>query len=252
MACLSWLAHSQWLLGYPDQALHTSRAAVAWARELAHPFSQAFALAFASMFHHFRRDVQSSQEFAAEAIALSTEQGFPYWAGEAAIYQGWAQAEQGQTREGIARIRQGLKLYRSTGAGAVVPLFLVILADSYQKVGHITEGLAALTEALALVAKTGEGWYEAEIHRLKGELLLLQGADETEVERNFRQAIQVARQQSARSLELRAAMSLGRLWQKQGKREPARQMLEGIYRWFTEGFDTVDLRDAKELLDELT
>jgi predicted ATPase len=251
MACLSWLAHSLWFLGYPDQALQRSQEAVAWARELAHPFSQAFALTFASMFHHFQRDVQSSQEFADEAIALSTEQGFPYWAGEGAIYRGWALAEGGQIREGLAGIRQGLTLYRSTGGGAVVPLFLAILADSYRKAGHITAGLDTLTEVLALIEETGERWYDAEIHRLKGELLLLQGADEAEVERQYRQAMKVARQQSAKSLELRAAMSLSRLWQKQGKRKQAREVLEGIYGWFSEGFDTPDLKEAKTRLKEL-
>jgi predicted ATPase len=255
MACLSWLAISLLSLGYPDQALQTSRAAVAWAQELAHPFSQAFALTFASLFHHFRRDVQFVQAVAERALALSTEQGFPFFAAWATVYQGWALAERGQTKEGIARIRQGLAACRATGAGTVIYYFRGILADLYGKVGRIEEGLAEVTEALSLVEKTGDRIYEVEEHRLKGELLLLQGADETEVEWYYQKAIQVARQQNAKFWELRATVSLGRLWhslRSQDKSARARERLEEIYGWFTEGFDTPDLMEAQALLKELS
>jgi predicted ATPase len=169
------------------------------------------------------------------------------------ILLGWALAEQGQGEEGIAQIRKGLASWQATGAELYRPYWLALLAEAYGKVGKIEEGLAVLTEALDAAHKNGERYYEAELYRLKGELLLVLSAEnQSEAEVCFRQAIDIARQQSATSLELRAVTSLSRLLQKQGKKEDARKILAEIYGWFTEGFDTGDLREAKTLLQGLS
>ena len=190
------------------------------------------------------------------------------------MYRGWALAEQGQGEEGIAQIRQGLTAYRATGAEMAVPYFLALLAEAYGKVGKAEQGLAALRDAFAQVEQTGERVYEAELYRLKGTLTLQSQASfkrvsnksqtsqdksentnpqagEQEAEEYFLKAIDIARQQQAKSLELRATVSLTRLWQQQGKTKQAHNVLLDIYGWFTEGFDTKDLQEAKTLLEEL-
>jgi TOMM system kinase/cyclase fusion protein len=249
--CLSFGAWALWYLGYPDQALRSIHDALTLAQELSHPFSHAFALAFAAWLHQLRREGQAAQERAAAAIALSTDQGFPFWEAWGTILRGWAQAEQGQSAEGIAQMRQGIAAWRATGAELQRPYYLALLAEAYGKAGHTEEGLRVLGEALTAVHKTGERQYEAELYRLTGELRLKQNVpDAQEAESCLRQAVDVARQQQAKSLELRAAMSLSRLWQQQGQRDEAYDLLGPIYAWFTEGFDTPDLQEAKALLDE--
>jgi predicted ATPase len=251
VVCLSYAAWTLWHLGYPDQALKKSHEALTLARELSHPFSLAFAMDFAAWLHQYRREGQVAQEWAEAATTLSTEQGFPHWVAMGTILRGGALAEQGQREEGIVQIRQGLATWRAMGAELVRPYFLALLAEGYGKVGQVKEGLTVLAEALDLVNKNGERFYEAELHRLKGELLLtLSPENHKDVEVCFRQAIDIARCQSAKSLELRAVTSLSRLWQKRGKKEEARHMLAEIYGWFTEGFDTRDLKEAKALLEE--
>ena len=174
--------------------------------------------------------------------------------------RGWAIAVQEHSTEGLVQIRQGLDMYQSTGAEFQRPHFLALLAEASGLLGQPEGGLAALEEALTLMEKTGERYYEAELHRQRGELLLLREAkshpaqdsrDQHEAEACFQHALDVARQQQAKSLELRAAMSLARLWQRQGKRAEAYDLLAPVYGWFSEGFDTADLIDAKALLDEL-
>jgi len=173
------------------------------------------------------------------------------------LLRGGALVEQGKAEEGIAQIRQGLTPYWATGQG-LVAYYLALLAAAYGQIGQAEEGLAVLTEAMAQVDKTGERYYEAELYRLKGELALKQcsvrgpeSEGEKEAAACFLKAIEIARQQQAKSLELRSATSLARLWQSQGKKTEAHQMLAGIYNWFTEGFDTKDLQEAKALLEEL-
>jgi predicted ATPase len=224
---------------------------LALTRKRAFPNALIFAFSWANILYHFCRDVQTLQELAEELLALSTEYGAQMWIGAATIYRGWSLVEHGSLEEGLAEMRQGLATFRTTGANAFHPYYLAMLAEAYGKAGQIQEGLVVLDESLACVEKTGERFYEAEIYRLKGELMLAQGADEAEVEDQYRRAIEVARGKQAKSLELRAVMSLSRLGQKQGRREQARQMLEEIYGWFTEGFDTADLQEAKKLLEEL-
>jgi predicted ATPase len=250
--CLSLAANVLWLLGYPNQALQRSHEALALAQELSHPLSLTLALEFAAILHQFRREGQAAQKRAEAAITLSIEQGFPYWLAEGTIRRGWALAEQKQVEEGITQIRQGLASYQATGAEVLRSYYLALLAEACAKGGQSEEELSILAEALALVYKTGERFYEAELYRLKGELLLARPAHQTaEAEACYHQALDIARHQQAKSLELRAAMSLARLWQRQGKRDTARQLLAEVYGWFTEGFDTADLQEAKALLAEL-
>src|SRR5262249_39742912 len=167
------------------------------------------------------------------------------------IRRGWALVMEGQGAEGLTQLRQGLDAYRATGAAFQRPHFLSMLAEVHSSLGQPEAGLTALSEALTLVEKTGERYYEAELHRLKGELLLQQDASEvSHAEACFQQSLDIARCQQVKSLELRAAMSLSRLWQQQGKRDEARALLAPIYGWFTEGFDTADLQEARALLEE--
>jgi len=234
--------------------------ALTLAHKLSHPFSSAFALTYAALLHRLRREGRAAQERAEAVITLCSEQEFPYWLAAGTILRGWALAEQGQGEEGITQIRQGIADYRTTGAELAGSYFLALLAEAYGKGGQAEEGLRVLAEALAMVDKNGERSYEAELYRLKGELTLarssVQGLAPSVVQKEaevcFRKAIEVARRQSAKSLELRAVMSLSRLWQKQGRKEEARKMLAEIYYWFTEGFDTKDLQEAKALLEELS
>jgi len=250
--CLSWLSLTLWVLGYPDQALKRSHDALSLARELAHLPSLAIGLQFASMFHQFRREGQATQERAEAAILLSTEQGMPQPLATGTILRAWALAKQGRAGEGLGQIHQGLAAYRATGAVWNQSNFLAMLAETYGDMEQREEGLTALDEALAMVARTGERFWEGELHRLKGTLLLARSAEpQAEAEACFRQALDVVRRQHAKSLELRAAMSLSRLWQRQGKRDAARALLAPIYGWFTEGFDTADLQEAKALLEGL-
>jgi TOMM system kinase/cyclase fusion protein len=252
VGCRAYAARTLWLLGYPDQALARLHDALALAQELSHPFSLAFARCYVAIVSQYRRDVPAVHEHAEAAVALSAEQGFPQWATQGTIFRGWALAMQGQGEEGLAQVRQGIAANRATGAALLVPYFCTLLAEVSAHLGHVEEGLQALAEAHSLVEQQEERWWEAEIHRLRGVLLLRQpGTPQAEAETWLQRALDVARHQEAKSLELRAAMSLSRLWQQQGKRAEAYALLTPIYGWFTEGFDTVDLQKAKMLLEAL-
>jgi adenylate cyclase len=180
------------------------------------------------------------------------DQGFPYWVAIGAMVRGWALAHQGQVQEGITHITQGLTAWRVTGAKGMRLYFLALLAAAQGTQGEPAAGLTVLAEALALVDTTGERWYTPELYRLKGALLLQQSADnQAEAGHCFQHALVIARTQQAKSFELRTATSLARLWQQQGKRGEARQLLGDVYGWFTEGFDTLDLKEAKAVLETL-
>jgi predicted ATPase/class 3 adenylate cyclase len=253
---LSLAAHVLWFLGYPDQALKKSQEALTLAQELSHPHSLAFALTFTARMHHFRREAQAARESAEALLTLATEQGFAQWKAHAPLHLGEALAEQGKIEEGIAQIRQGMAAYRATGAELGRTYYLAWLAQALGKIGQAKDGLEVLTEALEVTGKTEERHYEAELYRLKGELTLQSKPSSPqsqveEAEACFHKAIEIARRQQAKSLELRAAMSLARLWQRQGKQHEAHQLLAEIYGWFTEGFDTKDLQEAKALLEKL-
>jgi predicted ATPase len=199
-----------------------------------------------------RREGRAAQEYAEAAISLTTEHGFSYWRAFSAILRGWALAQQGQAQEGIAQIHHGLTIYPVTGADLLQPYFLTLLAEAHGTIGELETGLTVLTEALTLTDKIGVRQYESKIYHLKGELLLQQSSDnQAEAETCFHHALAIARNQQAKSFELRTATSLARLWQQQGKRQEARDLLAPVYHWFTEGFDTADLQEAQALLDAL-
>jgi predicted ATPase len=250
--CHTFAARALWYLGYPDQGLARSHDAVTLAQQMAHPLSLSFALGAAAMFHQLCREARCTQERTAPAMTLAKEQGFSYWMAWGAMLRGWALAQQGQAQEGIEQITQGLMDYHATGARMPRPYWLALLAEAHGIQGEPEEGLALLPEALTLVDTTGERWYQSELYRLKGALLLQQSSsNQTEAEACFHHAIHIAQNQQAKSFELRTATSLARLWQQQGKRQEAHDLLAPVYHWFTEGFDTADLQEAKALLDAL-
>jgi len=252
------------LLGYVEQARRWSDRAILLAREAAHPYTLASCLHYASWLHHYCQERAIAQERAEEVIALATKQGLVSLLAWGMITRGWALATQGQGEVGIAQLRQGMAAVRAAGMRLFGTHDLTLLAEAYYSVGEPEAGLAALDEALILVEKTEERFWEAEIYRLKGELLLTEeGAgrsrsavgglqDAESPEGCFLTAIEIARRQEGKSLELRATVSLCRLWQQQGRKDKARPILAGIYGFFTEGFDTIDLQQAQALLQELS
>ena len=252
----SWIL---WLMGYPEQALEQSRGAITLAQELSHPFSLAFAQGLSALLHTLRLDSLAAKELSEACILLSTEHGFAYWISTVLCFHGWALTVQGQIEEGLEQMSAGAAKYQATGAEMGRPQQLAMLAMGYGKAGDVEKGLNLLQEAFTVVQRNEERFYEAEIQRLKGDLLLKLDGDESEMVHNnreaeicFKHAIKIAQRQDAKMWELRSTVSLARLWQQQGKHEESRQMLAEIFDWFTEGFDTPDLRDAKTLLDELT
>jgi predicted ATPase/DNA-binding winged helix-turn-helix (wHTH) protein len=272
VACLTYEAVSLWALGYPTHSSKKMGEAFTLARELPHhPYSLAWAQFIATLLSQYRWERQAVLEHAEAIISLSITQEFPLWAAWATVLQGWALAREGKEKEGLAHMNQGLALCRTMGAELLQSYFLALLAETYEETGQIEEGLTVLAEALATVDRTGEHFWEAELYRLYGELSLRIGETETgrigdkkplpgspilrfpvsSPEGCFHKAIEVAQHQHAKSLELRATMSLARLWQRRGKKDEARQMLADIYGWFTEGFDTKDLQEAKRLLEAL-
>ncbi len=253
--CLSLAAWDLWYLGYPDQALMRSQEALKLAEMQSDPFSLVFALHQSARLHQFRREATLTRQRAEAAIRHAREQEFPFYVAIGTIHQGWALVVQGQEEAGVAQIREGMVALRATGAEHQRTQFLALLGEAYARAGQIKAGLHVLAEALNLVVEHEERYCEAELYRLKGELLRdAESSAQSEkwtAEECFQRALDVARSQQAKSLELRAAMSLSRLWRQQGKQAEARQLLAEIYGWFSEGFDTADLQEAKALLDEL-
>jgi DNA-binding SARP family transcriptional activator/class 3 adenylate cyclase len=251
IGCRILEAECLWYLGYPDQALERIDRMLNLAQELSHPFTLVFALYFAAALYQLCRDVQAVQQRVEKALGISAEQGFALYLAWGAVLRGWVLAERGQEDDGIDQIRQGIAARQSTMR---LPNAFAFLAEAYGKVGQVEEGLSVLAEALDRVDGSGERCWEAELHRLKGELLLQRGeggGSLRDAELCFQRALEVARRQQAKSWELRAATSLGRLWERQGKRDRARAQLQEVYGWFTEGFDTPDLKEAQALLDAL-
>jgi predicted ATPase/DNA-binding winged helix-turn-helix (wHTH) protein len=252
----TFLAWILWLLGYPDRALQKSREACALAQELSHSFSLAAAMHWAGRLHQFRQEAQAAREWVEASMTVSTAQGFSSWLATGTILRGWALFKQGQEEEGRSQMRQILSASQTQTSGLWRPYWLALQAEAHGKGRHVAEGLRELDEALGLVAATGECFWEAELYRLKGELLQQADATPQKVawssEGCFQTAIEVACRQQARSLELRAATNLARLWQHQGKCHEAQELLIPIYEWFTEGFETADLQEARALLEALS
>jgi adenylate cyclase len=242
---------TRWLLGYPDQALARMHEMLTAARQTSHAFTLARALYYAARLHQCRREGSAVLAHAEAALALVTEHGVGHYAGDVTFMRGCALAAQGQYAAGITQMQQGLAAKRGEVGES---LRLALLAAAYGASGQAEVGLPLLDEALAHVDRTGTRHYAAEIYRLKGELLLSAegGVRRAELaEASFQQALAITRHQQAKAWELRAATSLARLWQQQGKRDAARQLLAPVYGWFTEGFDTADLQDARALLETL-
>ncbi len=246
-----WATHALWREGYPDQAFVRAEETLGRARDLSHPFTQTVALAYAAMLNQFRRDVGEVARLAQATITHSTEHGFQYYLAWAEVLEGWSLAIRGASEAGIAEIHRGIRVLQ-TMAGMRLPYYRALLAEALGSSGRIDEAFQALTDAFADVGKTDERCWEAELYRLRGELLRSEAMNRgAEAEGCFRTAIEVARGQQAKSLELRAAVSLGRLWRDEGKRAQAHRLVAEVYDWFTEGFETPDLKDARSLLEEL-
>jgi predicted ATPase len=252
VCCLGFAAKSLWMLGYPEQALQRGREALALARELGHPASLAHAQLSVAILHQFRRDVSETLDLAEALQGLATDQGLLFYLAGGTVLRGWALVERGSSSEGIAQIRQGFDTGGATRAHWRA-YSLALLAESCGKGGNITEGLTVLAEALTVVEETGIRIYEPEMHRLKGEFLLALDPEKVaDAEACFRQAVAIARRHQAKSLELRATMSLARLWQQQGRGNEAHAALAAVYGTYTEGLTTPDLVDATAQLKSLT
>ena len=237
-------------LGYPEQALARVNAAIAEARRLAHPPSLAVCVASGGIPLTLVGDNAALSEWTDELAAVAAEQGFSYWQAVAIYNRGWIKVNTGDVFEGVSLLRSGLAAFRATGAEAWTPYLLGLLAKGCEMAGQNEETMALLDEALRIAKRTGERWFEAELHRHKGQLLLQQGHAEA-AEDLYHKALGIALEQEAKLWELRAAVSLAQIWSEQGRRMQARDLLAPVYGWFTEGFDTPDLKQATALLDEL-
>jgi predicted ATPase len=245
-----YLALILFCLGFPDQALEWHGAAIAEARGLPHPPSLLTSSTFGCRLLSLVGDDTRLEEHVDEVNAVTVEQGFPFWDALAMIYRGWLNIKNGDA-DGISLLRRGLSAYRATGAEVWMPHHIALLAGAYEISGQIEEAVTQLDKAFQIVERTGERWLEAELYRQKGRLLLRQGHSEA-AEELYRKAVSIAREQEAKLWELRAAVSLARLWRDEGCRAEARDLLVPVYGWFAEGFATPDLKKAKALLDELT
>ena len=252
VACLLFTALIFLFRGYPQQAIVRSREALAAAYELGHAFTTGQALYLTCWFHQVLREPRVVEARATTLMKLATDHGLSAWAAHAAVLHGWAVGQGGAVETGIAELRQGLTTTEAMGVQQHTPGFLGLLAGLHLGTKNFGEALQALDEALARVDRLEERWFEADLWRLKGEALVALSPERAaEAEACYQQALAVARHQGARLWELRAATSLARLWRDQGRRAEARDLLAPVYGWFTEGFDTADLKDAKALLDGL-
>jgi len=253
IACYGWAAKALWFMGYPRRALHNTLRAESVAKGFGDPGSLLAAMIVAAWFHIFRCEPAIVLERAEGAMTFAHKHGFPYHAAQSAIMKGWALAHLGHESDGVAQMEAGLAAREATGAEYPPAQFLGWLAEAYGKTGQESKGLSVLEEALATIHRAGDLLFEPELHRLKGELLLIQDPSNWRAATRCCQiAIEMSARLGAKSLELRARTSLGRLLAKRRHGREARAMLTEIYGWFTEGFDTLDLKDAKLLLDEVT
>jgi len=249
VAMLSYGAWALWFLGQPDRSLERMQEALALANELAEPHGLAHAFYFASILHHLRREEQLAREYAEAAIKVSSEHGLTLYQAMSTITRGWASFDQGSVEEGIQLICHGLAAHVRSGTQVARPHFLALLGEAQGRAGQAEDGLRLLDEAITSAERNNEGCYLAELYRVKGELELVHGGEGAEA--CFRKSIEIAQRQQAKSLELRTAMSLARLYRGQDRAKGARDLLAPVYGCFTEGFDTLDLREAKALLEEL-
>ena len=248
---LAFLGNVLFCLGFPDQALARSNAAIDEARRLAHPPSLALSLALGAILLSLVGENAALDQLARQLVAVANEQGFPYWRAEATMYSGWVMVKNGDVAEGMSLLRSGSDAFRATGAEARMPYHMALLARACEIAWQVDEAATLLDEALQIAERTGERWFAAELIRHQGQLLLRQGHPEA-AEDLYCKALSIAAEQGAKLWELRAAVSLARLCRDEDRRTEARDLLAPVYGWFTEGFDTVDLKEAKALLNELT
>jgi predicted ATPase len=240
-------------LGHPDRALAEIEEALALAKRVEHPISLAGALCQAGFVHIERGELDRTRERGEEVVVLAERLGFPFYLGLGRFSRGSARVESGEGKAGIAEMQQALGELAGIGSGFAAPQFLFFLASGLRKVGLHDDALGALALGVARAEQQGQHYYDAELHRLRAEILLdMDGNAVEEAEALFHQSLEIARRQEAKTFELRAATSLARLWQRQGKRDAAHALLAPLHAWFTEGFDTRDLKDAKTLLEELS
>jgi predicted ATPase len=237
-------------LGFPDQALAQSEPAIAEARRLAHPVTLAVTLGCGAILLSLVGDDAALDEWVDQLVAVTTEQEIPSWRALGTIHRGWVKVKNGDVTEGIFLLRNAMAAFRAIGAELFMPHYIALLASACELAGQIEEAVTLLDDGLKM-GRTGEHWLEAELNRHKGELLLRQGCSEA-AEELYRKALSIAEEQEAKLWELRAAVSLARLRRDQGRQGEARDLLAPVYGWFTEGFDTPDLKDAKALLDALS
>jgi predicted ATPase len=238
-------------LGFSDRALAQSSAAITEAQKLSHPPSLAVSLAIGARVLSLVGDNAILRQWVNQLVAVTSERGFAHWGAQGTIYRGWAEIKDGDVTGGMSLLYGGSTAYRATGAQGNMPYQIALMAGASEISGQIEEALSLLEDALQIVESTGERWFAAELNRHKGQLLLRQGLADA-AEESYREALSIAREQEAKLWELRAAVSLARLRRDQGRRAEARDLLAPIYGWFTEGFDTADLKDAMALLAELT
>jgi len=251
VCCNIFSAMTSWILGYPNKALHAAHVAIDLAQEVHHPFSSCQAGIFGAYVHQFRGDEEDVELLGREVMSTASDNGFPFWIGFASVMTGWARIRQGTHGDEFGNMRQNLEQERSAGSGFMLPYRLSLLAEVCGLLNEPEEGLSVTVEALDMARASGERWWQAELHRLEGEFRLRVDNDATLAESCFAASMEIAQLQSAKSLELRAATSLAQLMQGQGRKRESQNLLAPIYDWFTEGFDTPDLIEAKALLDEL-
>jgi predicted ATPase len=251
--CHAYIAHCDWHLGYPDSALNSAEDALSVARQVAHPFSIALALAYLAMLHQFRREPGAALKVAKEAHDLCQEYRIDYYGAWSALVRAWAIAEQGRTEEGAAAYDAALREFKKTGAALRMPHYLALLAGIHRKAGRRAAALKLLSEANQIAESNHETWCDAIIELERGELLLLGASEEAEREADaaFKHALEIAADQGAKSLELRASIARARYCAQKGEGQKALDVLSPIYDWFSQGFETPDLLQAKTLLGEL-
>jgi predicted ATPase len=251
---LLYASHFQWMLGYPDRARRTKELLDAWANHLDNPFMSAFAYTWGAGVFHYCRELDKHRLQVERGRELSLQIGFPHFEGQAQFWCAWNRAKTGDlTDENIERFQSAIVQYAEIGSGLVVPYFRALRAEALSERGEIPAALSLVKEAVELVDTSGEASHAAEIHRIHADILLRgDPVNSSLAEQMYRSSLDIARRQKARSWELRTSTSLARLWQEQGKKTEALELLTPVYDWFTEGFDTKDLKDAKALLDELS
>ena len=252
ISVLSFRSMALWMLGYPEAALADTHKSLGEAREIDQAATLMFALAYASIIHIYSGNYATANAQLDEVVALADEKGALFWKALGTLWRGWLFALTGRASDAAQMIASGIAALRSTGSTVLMPLYLACLAKAHAELGQFNDAWRCIGEAMTTIEAANERWWEADINRTAGEIALLSSQpDAAKAQKHFEKALAVARAQQAKSWELRAAMSLARLWRDQGKVQQARELLAPVYGWFTEGFDMRDIKEAKSLLDEL-